>query len=190
HADIDKLFRNEWNDSLKHPVFIDVSKEAGITEHGFGLGVVIADFNQDGWKDVYVTNDFYGSDQLYINNRNGTFANKVKEYFKHTSQNAMGNDAGDINNDGLEDIIAVDMNPEDNYRKKKNMQSNNYYVYQNMIYENLMLQYVRNTLQLNMGPRINENDSIGDPVFSDISFYTGIAETDWCWNPSIADFDN
>jgi enediyne biosynthesis protein E4 len=189
-TDIDKLFRNDWNDSLKHPVFTDVSKEAGITDPGFGLGVAIADINKDGWKDIYVTNDFYGSDLLYINNKNGTFTNKIKEYFKHTSQNAMGNDIADINNDGLADVLAVDMNPEDNYRKKKNMSGNNYFVYQNMIYENLVLQYVRNTLQLNQGPAIGNNDSIEHPVFSDISFYTGVAETDWSWNPSIADFDN
>ena len=190
HSDIDKLFRNDWNDSLKHPVFTDVSKEAGITDPGFGLGVAIADINRDGWKDIYVTNDYYGSDLLYINNKNGTFSNKAKEYFKHTSQNAMGNDIADINNDGLADIIAVDMNPEDNYRKKKNMNGNNYFIYQNMIYENIMLQYVRNTLQLNMGPVIGSNDSIEHPVFSDISFYAGVAETDWSWNATIADVNN
>lgn len=190
HSDVDKLFRNDWNDSLKHPVFTDVSKEAGITDAGFGLGIAIADINKDGWKDIYVTNDFFGSDLLYINNKNGTFTNSVKSYFKHTSQNAMGNDIADINNDGLADIMAVDMNPEDNYRKKKNMGGNNYFIYQNMIYENLELQYVRNTLQLNMGTSVGSNDSIEHPVFGDISFYTGTAETDWSWNPSIADFNN
>ncbi len=189
-ADIDKLFRNDWSDSLKHPVFTDVSKTAGIIHPGFGLGVAIADINKDGWKDIYVTNDFYGSDLLYINNKNGTFTNKVKSSFKHTSQNAMGNEIADINNDGLADVFAVDMNPEDNYRKKKNMNAANYFIFQNMQYENVELQYVRNTLQLNMGPRLNGNDSIGEPVFSDVSFYTNTAETDWSWNPSIADFDN
>jgi hypothetical protein len=189
-TDIDKLYRNDWNDSLKHPVFTDVSNEAGITDHGYGLGLNIADINNDGWKDIYVTNDFFSNDLLYINNHNGTFTNKAADYFKHTSRNAMGNDIADVNNDGLEDILAVDMNPEGNYRKKKNMDGNNYYIYQRMIYERLIIQYVRNTLQLNMGPRILGNDSIGDPVFSDIGFYAGVAETDWSWNPSIADFDN
>jgi hypothetical protein len=189
-TDVDKLFRNDRNDSLGHPVFTDVSKEAGLKEEGFGLGVAIADINRDGWKDVYVTNDFFSSDLLYINNKNGTFTNKSKEYFKHTSQNAMGNDIADINNDGLVDVLAVDMNPEDNFRKKKNMGANNYYVYQSMIFGDYNLQYVRNTLQLNRGPRINANDSIGEPVFSDISFFAGVAETDWSWNASIADFDN
>lgn len=190
NTDVDKLYKNEWNDSLKHPFFTDISTSVGINEPGYGLGITIADINKDGWMDIYVTNDFYNSDHLYINNKNGTFSDKVKDYFKHTSQNAMGNDIADINNDGLLDIVALDMNPEDNFRKKKNMNSNNYYSLQKMQQENLMLQYVRNTVQLNMGPRVLENDSIGDPVFADIGFYTGIAETDWSWNPSIADFDN
>ncbi|MEO6453539.1 MAG: VCBS repeat-containing protein, partial [Ginsengibacter sp.] len=143
-----------------------------------------------GWKDIYVTNDFYGNDLLYLNNHNGTFTENLRGLLKHTSQNAMGNDIADINNDGLADIIAVDMNPEDNFRKKKNMNGNNYYNYQNMMSGKYMLQYVRNTLQLNQGPVLNAGDSIGDPVFSDISFLAGVAETDWSWNPSIADFDN
>ena len=188
--DFDKLYRNDWSDSLKHPVFTDISTQAGITHHGYGLGVAIADINNDGWKDVYVTNDFFGSDLLYINNHNGTFSEKLRTVFKHTSQNAMGNDIADINNDGLADVLAVDMNPEDNFRKKKNMGGNNYFLYQNMMTGQYMLQYVRNTLQLNQGPTLNNNDSIGLPVFSDISFMAGIAETDWSWNPSIADFDN
>ena len=189
-ADIDKLYRNNWNEPLQHPVFTDVSKQAGITDAGFGLGVAIADINRDGWKDIYVCNDFFGSDLLYINNKNGSFTNKITAYCKHTSQNAMGNDIADINNDGLADIISVDMNPEDNYRKKKNMSSNNYFIYQNMLYENLELQYVRNTLQLNSGPVPGSNDSLLHPVFSDIAFYTGTAETDWSWSPLLADVDN
>ncbi len=190
HEDIDKLFRNDWSDSLHHPVFTDVSKEAGIVDNGFGLGVAIADINLDGWKDIYVTNDFFGNDVLYINNKNGTFTNKAKEYLKHTSQNAMGNDICDINNDGLADIITVDMNPEDNYRKKKNMSGVNYYIYQNMVYQNMLLQYVRNTVQLNMGNTTGYDDSLSHPVFGDISFYTGMAETDWSWSPLIADVNN
>ena len=188
--DYDKLYKNDWDSAAKHPVFTDVSRQAGIAHPGYGLGVAVADINRDGWKDIYVTNDFYGSDLLYINNHNGTFTEKLRSIVKHTSQNAMGNDIADINNDGLADIIAVDMNPEDNYRKKKNMNGNNYFIYQNMTNGLYMLQYVRNTLQLNQGARLNANDSIGEPVFSDISFLAGVAETDWSWNPSIADFDN
>lgn len=189
-ADVDKLFRNDWNEVLKHPVFTDVSKEAGITGNGYGLGVAVADMNKDGWKDIYVTNDFFGSDHLWINNKNGTFTDKVGQYFRHTSQNAMGSDIADINNDGLTDVIAVDMNPEDNFRKKKNLSRYNYFIYQNMLNQGFELQYVRNTLQLNMGPALLKNDSVTDPVFADISFYSGVAQTDWSWNASLADFDN
>ncbi|MBL7697520.1 MAG: VCBS repeat-containing protein, partial [Chitinophagaceae bacterium] len=188
--DVDRLFRNDWSDSLQHPFFTDVSKPAGIVHPGFGLGLSIADINKDGWKDIYVTNDFYGSDHLYINNKNGTFSNRINQCLRHTSQNAMGNDVADINNDGLADIIVVDMNPEDNFRKKKNMSGANYNIYQNQILAGYNIQYVRNTLQLNMGPSMGENDSVGDPVFGDISFFAGVAETDWSWNPSLADFDN
>lgn len=188
--DIDRLYRNDWNAKLHHPVFTDVSKKAGITKHGYGLGVAIADINRDGWKDIYVSNDFYSSDHLYINNHDGTFTDRAKEYFRHTSQNAMGNDMQDINNDGLADLLTVDMNPEDNFRKKKNMGVPTYYAYQNMTRPGQSLQYVRNTLQLNMGPVMNGGDSVGHPVFGDIGFMAGVAETDWSWNPTIADFDN
>jgi hypothetical protein len=187
---IGKLYRNDWSDSLGHPYFTDVSKQAGIIYPGYGLGVSIVDINRDGWKDIYVTNDFLSSDLLYINNKDGTFTNKVGAYFKHTSQNAMGNDIADIDNDGLADVLTVDMNPPDNYRKKRNLGGGNYTIYENMLYGSYMLQYVRNTLQWNRGPRVGGGDSLGDPVFSDIGFYAGVAETDWSWNPSIADFDN
>ncbi|MBD0287244.1 MAG: CRTAC1 family protein, partial [Flavisolibacter sp.] len=197
----DKLFRNEGSDSLGHPWFRDVSREAGIQDDGYGLGIAIADVNRDGWKDIYVTNDFFTSDKLYINNGPSpspsgegwgevTFTDKAKTCFKHTSQNAMGNDIADINNDGLEDIIAVDMNPEDNYRKKKNMNGLNYFVHQNIINYGLVLQYVHNTLQLNNGLVALDSTRQLLPSFSDIAFYAGVAETDWSWNPSLADFDN
>lgn len=190
NSDVDKLYRNDWNSKLNHPVFTDVSAQAGITKHGYGLGIAIVDINKDGWKDIYVSNDFYSNDHLYINNKNGTFTDKSKEYFKHTSMNAMGNDVIDINNDGLADILTVDMDPEDNLRKKKNMGVGSYYAYQTMLGPKSSLQYVRNTLQLNMGPRMKGNDSVGNPIFADIGFYAGVAETDWSWNTSIADFDN
>ncbi|HTF28494.1 MAG TPA: FG-GAP-like repeat-containing protein [Flavitalea sp.] len=186
----DKLYRNKGTDSLGHPYFENISKEAGIQDEGFGLGVAIADINQDGWKDIYVTNDFFGSDLLYINNGNGHFADKAKQCFKHTSQNAMGNDIADINNDGLADIIAVDMNPEDNFRKKTKMNGINYFLQESTKQKGLMLQYVRNTLQLNNGLHQLDTGNQLLPYFSDISFYAGVAETDWSWNPSLADFDN
>jgi hypothetical protein len=188
-SDVDKLFRNDWNDSLQHPVFTDISKESGIHHPGYGLGISVADINLDGWKDIYIANDFFGSDLLYINNQKGGFNNEISSYLKHTSQNAMGNDIADINNDGLADIFTVDMNPEDNFRKKKNLNSSNYFIYQKQVYEDIMLQYVRNTLQLNMG-HAPITDSTAHPVFSDISFYTGTAETDWSWSVLLEDGDN
>ncbi len=186
----DKLFRNDWNDSLHHPVFTDVSKQAGIGDDGYGLSVDIADFNHDGWPDIYVDNDFLSSDLLYINNHDGTFTNRIKEYFRHTSQSAMGSDVEDINNDGLPDLISVDMNPEGNYRKKKNMMAENYNNFLNMLSYGYVVQYTRNTFQINQGPAVGENDSITHPVFSDMGYLSGVAETDWSWTPSIADFDN
>lgn len=185
-----KLYRNDWNDSLKHPVFTDVSKQAGIQTEGYGHSINITDINNDGWKDIYVTNDFVSNDLLWINNHNGSFSEQLSVYFKHTSANAMGNDITDINNDGLPDVVALDMNPEDNYRKKMMMNPNSYQRYQNSDYYGYNYQYVRNTLQLNQGPRVLQNDSIGVPVFSEIGFYAGIAETDWSWAPLVTDFDN
>ena len=190
HPNTDKLFRNDWSDSLKHSFFTDISAHAGITIEGFGHGVNITDINMDGWKDIYVTNDFIPDNLLYINNHDGTFSNKAGSYFKHTSESSMGQDIIDINNDGLPDVIEVDMNPEDNYRKKTMMNSISYHRYQNNDYYGYQYQYVRNVLQLNQGPCVKQNDSIGDPVFSDISFLAGVAETDWSWTPLVQDFDN
>ena len=102
----------------------------------------------------------------------------------------MGMDVMDINNDGLVDVVELDMNPEDNYRKKMMMNAIGYQRYINNEKYGYQYQYVRNTLQINRGTRVLQNDSIGEPVFSDISFYAGIAETDWSWTPSVIDFDN
>jgi hypothetical protein len=185
-----RLYRNDWNDSLKHPVFTDVSRQAGILMEGYSHGVTIADINRDGWKDIYVTNDFLSENVLYINNHDGTFTDKSASYFKHTAANAMGQDVEDMDNDGLADIIELDMNPGDNYRKKMMLAPNNYFIYQKSDQYGYQYQYVRNVLQWNRGPRVGPHDSIGDPVFSDIGFYSGIAETDWSWTPLAADFDN
>jgi hypothetical protein len=185
-----KLFRNDWNDSLNHPVFTDVSGLAGLQTEGYGHSASIIDINNDGWKDIYVTNDFLTNDLLWINNGDGTFTDQIKNYFKHTSANSMGNDVGDINNDGLQDVITLDMNPEDNYRKKMMLPPNSYQRYQNTERYGYNYQYVRNTLQLNQGQRIGPNDSIGVPVFSEIGYYAGITATDWSWTPLLIDFDN
>lgn len=181
---IDKLYRNDWNDSLQHAMFKDVSKEAGIIYDGYGLGVNVSDINQDGYKDIYVTNDYSTQDLTYINQQDGTFRNMNDEYFKHISYSAMGNDIADVNNDGLLDVFVLDMLPEDNYRKKTMVAANTYSSYLNKRKKGY--QYVRNTLQLNQGV----NPETGDMVFSDIGMFSGISETDWSWSPLIADFDN
>ena len=185
-----RLYQNNFSDSLSHSFFTDVSVQSGISIEGYGLGLNITDINRDGWKDILVTNDYISEDLLYINNRNGTFSNKASTYFKHTSMSAMGNDVADINNDGLMDIVAMDMLPPDNLRKKTNFGGNNYNSFIMNDTYGYLYQYTRNTLQLNNGPRSLQNDSIGDPSFSEISFLAGIAETDWSWTPSLADFDD
>lgn len=176
----DRLYRNNGNNT-----FTNVSKEAGILIEGWGHAACISDFNKDGWPDVYVANDFVSNDLLYINNRDGSFTNRLGEYFKHTGWNAMGTDAVDINNDGLVDVISLEMLPEDNMRKKRMLGGNEYYNYTNAAKYGYEHQYVRNVLQINSGP-ING----GHSVFSDIGFMSGVYQTDWSWCPLVADFDN
>lgn len=190
HPNTDRLYRNDWDSSVGHPVFTNVSKEAGIQTEGYGHAVSITDINKDGWKDIYVTNDYLSNDLLWINQHDGSFKDALSTYFKHTSANAMGNDVTDINNDGLMDIVVLDMDPEDAYRKKMMLNANSYQTYQNSDYFGYNYQYVRNTLQLNQGFTLKQNDTIAEPIFSDVSFYSGIAETDWSWTPLVADFDN
>ncbi len=177
---VDKLYRNEGNNQVGLPIFKDVSKEAGILAEGWGLGIIINDFNQDGYPDVYVGNDFLSNDLLYINNRNGTFTNKIDEYLRHQSHNSMGLDMADINNDGLNDLVVVDMLPDDNVRQKTMFGNIEYDKFQENLRRKYQPQYVRNVLQLNNG-----NNS-----FSDIGYMAGIAATDWSWSPLMADFDN
>ncbi|HEY6978140.1 MAG TPA: VCBS repeat-containing protein, partial [Chitinophagaceae bacterium] len=115
----DRLYRNEGIPAgQSHPVFKDVSKEAGIKEDGYGLGIVITDVNGDNWPDVYVANDYIANDLLWLNNKNGTFSNSISRSLKHQSYNSMGVDAADINNDCLPDLAVLDMMPENNERKK------------------------------------------------------------------------
>jgi len=185
-----RLYRNDWNAALHHPVFTNVTKQAGVTIEGYGHSATIADFNKDGWKDIFVANDFLSNDLLYINNHDGTFTDKAATYFKHTSANGMGQDVIDMNNDGLSDLVEMDMDPEDNYRKKLLMSGYNYQNYLNNDSFGYQYQYVRNSLQLNMGPRIEKNDSIGDPIFGDVGYWAGISSTDWSWAPLVQDFDN
>ena len=176
----DRLYRNNGNGS-----FTNVSAAAGISIEGWGHAVCISDINQDGWPDIYVSNDFVSNDLLYINNKNGSFTNRLGEYCKHTGWNAMGTDMVDINNDGLADIISLEMLPEDNLRKKRMLSGNEYYNYYNSAKFGYEHQYVRNVLQLNQGMT-----PLGHPVFSEIGYMAGIYQTDWSWCPLVADFDN
>jgi hypothetical protein len=185
-----RLYRNDWKDSIGHAFFTNISMQAGITIEGYGHSACIADVNRDGWKDIFVANDFLSNDILYINNQDGTFTDKAFSYFKHTSANGMGSDVIDINNDGLADVVEMDMDPADNYRKKVLMSGYNYLNNQNNDLYGYQYQYVRNTLQLNQGPRVTGNDTVADPVFSDVGFYAGISSTDWSWAPVVQDFDN
>ncbi|MVM39748.1 RNA-binding protein [Spirosoma sp. HMF3257] len=186
----DRLYRNDFDPKRGHAFFTDVTKQAGTVAEGFGLGLNICDINRDGWKDIYVTNDFASNDVLYINNHNGTFTNRAHESFKHTSSSAMGNDVADINGDGLADIIAVDMLPEDNLRKKSLMGPSSYFAYQEWDRLGYEHQYARNTLQLNQGVRPTDTSHVGMPLFSEISMLAGVAETEWSWSPLLADFDH
>ena len=190
HPSTGRLYRNDWDQKLNHAFFKNVSKEAGVLIEGYGHNAITADFNKDGWKDIYVSNDYLSGNILYINNQNGTFTDKVSTYFKHAAANAMGSDLVDLNNDGLADLIELDMNPENNYRKKMMTNGNSYQTYQNIEHFQYQYQYVRNMLQINQGPTIGVNDSIKDPIFSDVSFFAGVAETDWSWTPLATDFDN
>ena len=176
----DKLYKNTGNET-----FVDVSQEAGILIEGYSHGISIRDLNLDGWPDVYITNDFLPNDILYINNQDGTFSNKVSDYLKHQCFSAMGNDIADINNDGLQEIMSLDMLPEINYRKKTMLLRSNPMNQINTQKFNYDFQFVRNMIHLNMGP-----DPNGNMLYGDIGFLSGIYETDWSWSPLFADFDN
>jgi hypothetical protein len=184
NSNTDKLYRNEGNVN-GHPVFKDVSKEAGITIEGYGLGLAISDLNQDGWPDIYVCNDYLSNDLLWINNKDGTFTNKISSAIKHQSNSAMGNDIADINNDGLQDVLTLDMMPEDNYHRKMMHDPTNYDRREAAAKLGYQPQSMRNMLQVNQGFKEN-----GDPYFSEAGQYANIYATDWSWSVLMADFDN
>jgi len=182
-ANTDRLLRCDWIDSLDHPVYVDVSTQAGIEVEGFGLGVGVSDFNLDGWPDLYISNDFISNDILYMNQGNGTFVNEINKALKHQSFNGMGNDVADFNNDELPDILVADMLPKT--RKSRVMMANNLNTYlqsaaASMGYE---LQYPRNTLQLNQGAADRAS------TFSELGQFAGISSTDWSWAPLFVDLN-
>lgn len=162
--------------------FEDVTKESGISasELSYGLGIGITDFNNDGWPDFYISNDYAVPDYLYINNRNGTFTNKIHESLGHNSQFSMGNDIADINNDGLQDIVTLDMLPEDNRRQKLLLAPDNYEKFDLNVRSGFHYQFMRNMLQLNNG----------NGTFSEIGQLAGISNTDWSWAALLADYNN
>ena len=185
----DKLYHNEGTpNGMGHPVFKDVSKQAGIIEDGNGLGVVVSDFNGDGYPDIYVSNDYIRNDLLWLNNKNGTFSNCIASAVRHQSYSSMGTDAADINNDDLPDIITLDMQPETNERKKMMYSFLNEQRHQLEMDKGYEPEYIHNMLQLNNGTRQINNRN--EPFFSEIGEMAGIAETDWSWSVLIADLDN
>lgn len=172
----DKLLKNEAGK------FVDVSEEAGIYGSliGFGLGVTVGDVNADMWPDLYISNDFFEKDYLYINQQNGTFKEVIDEQMQHISQSSMGADMADINNDGLPDIFSTDMLPEDDYRLKTMTRFEDFDFFNAKLKGNLHRQFLQNCLQLNNG----------DNSFSEIGQLAGVNATDWSWGALIFDFDN
>ena len=172
----DKLLRND------NGKFVDVSKASGIYGSliGFGLGVTVGDVNGDLYPDIYISNDFYERDYLYINNKNGTFSEQIQGWASHISQSSMGADMADINNDGKADIFVTDMLPEPDERLKTTTSFDNYDLFTRKLNLDFFTQYMQNTLQLNNG----------DNKFLEIANYAGVAKTDWSWGALLFDMDN
>lgn len=177
----DELYRNDGNGS-----YTRVTEEAGLLkEVGFGLGIAVSDVNRDGWPDIYISNDLLPDDVLYINNKDGTFSNKIDEYVKHTSFAGMGVDIADFNNDGWPDISQADMMPESLKERKQMSGGISYQRHTDMYQMGLTYQYSMNTLQLSNG--INKQ---GDIIYSEIGRIAGVAYTDWSWSTLFGDYDN
>ncbi|MCB0705842.1 MAG: VCBS repeat-containing protein [Saprospiraceae bacterium] len=172
----DKLFRNDGN------TFTDVSEEAGIygSVIGFGLGVTVGDLNRDGWPDIYVSNDFFERDYIYMNQGDGTFSEELEAQVRSISAASMGADLGDINNDGYPDLFVTEMLPEGDDRLKSKTTFENWDRHQYGFNNGYHYQFTRNMLQLN-----NQNKT-----FSDIGRLSGVSATDWSWGALILDMDN
>ncbi len=171
----DYLYRNDGGK------FKDISAESGIYQAamGYGLGISVADLNNDGWLDIYVSNDFHEDDYYYINQKDGTYKEGIKEHFKHLSRFSMGSDIADINNDGYQDVMTLDMYPEDEKVEKSSVGEDPLDIYMYKLQFGYFNQYSRNCLQLNMGGQ----------KFADIAASSGVAATDWSWGTLMADYD-
>jgi enediyne biosynthesis protein E4 len=172
----DKLLRND------NGKFVDVSVSAGIYGSliGFGLGVTVGDVNGDLYPDIYISNDFYERDYLYINNKNGSFSEQIQNWASHISQSSMGADMADINNDGNADVFVTDMLPEPDDRLKTTTSFDNYDLFTRKLSLDFYKQYMQNTLQLNNGSN----------QFLEVANYAGVAKTDWSWGALLFDMDN
>ena len=174
-ASATKLYRNDNNR------FTDISLAAGITSNvlSFGLGVAVSDFNNDGWPDISVSNDFNEPDYFFINNRDGTFTEQLSKSMDQVSLFSMGSDAADYNNDGLIDLVTLDMLPEDNKTIKMHSGAENFDKFQYLFSQGFYYQYSRNMLQKNNG----------DGTFSEVGQLAGVSNTDWSWAALLADYD-
>jgi hypothetical protein len=170
----DRLLRNDSG------VFKDVTMDAGVCSFAFGLGVSVSDLNNDGYQDIYVSNDYNLSDFIYINDKNGGFQDESLMALNHMSNFSMGNEIADINNDGWLDIFVADMASEDHIRSKKNMSGMSTEKFMNVVNLGFNYQYMFNSLQLNNG----------NGTFSEIAQMAGVSKTDWSWAPLFVDFDN
>jgi enediyne biosynthesis protein E4 len=170
-----KLYRND------NGKFTNITEGAGITSNvlSFGLGVAVFDVNNDNWLDIYVSNDFNEEDYLFINQKNGTFKESVRDVFDYTSLFSMGSDAADFNNDGKIDLATLDMLPEDNATQKMHSGADNYDKVQMLFQNGFHYQFSRNMLQLNNG----------NGTFSEIGQLAGVSNTDWSWTALCADYD-
>ncbi len=181
----DKLYENIGNN-----IFKDVSNEAGIFHAGMSLGLSIADFNGDGWDDVFVGNDFLSHDLLYLNNKNGTFSQVSKQSMAHQSQFSMGADAADINDDGKIDLLSVDMMPSDYQSYKRMVNPSNNFYFEKSKELGYHPQFMRNAFYLNQGNYSSDSAALLIPRFSELAQFYQMHKTDWSWSPLIADFDN
>ena len=182
--DLRKIDSNQGNKLLRNDngFFVDISKQAGIytSDIGFGLGVTIGDINLDGWSDMFISNDFFEKDYLYINNQNGTFSESLEDYLNEISMGSMGADMADLNNDGFSEIFVTEMLPNRHDRRVSKAVFDSWDKYQFSLNQGYFHQFNRNALQLN-----NQNNS-----FSEISRITGLDATDWSWGALIFDMDN